>query len=399
MADLSEFERKQRHKETHPSGWEPSLSWNGKDGTITAQLDNEPDEGVWAQLIEDWGLDPARTMVVDGSLQIRAWDSSRNGEVVRMKYYRATIKPRDIVVDRADIDKLCKMVEKKKPSKPVVENGNSSFLVLLSDWQLGKSENGGTEATTKRIIDAIDKAVYRYKQLQRYSSAPSEVYIIGLGDLVEGCDGFYSMQTFQADLTDREQDRLARRLILYAIDAFVDLGAKIVAMGVPGNHGENRKNGKAFTDWLDNRDFAAFETVAEIIAANPARYKNVSIPVNAINADDLTMTFDLSGIPVSFAHGHQFRSGTNSQAKMETWWKGQALGRTQVADAEILCCGHFHHLVISEGTGRTVLQVPAMDGGSKWYTSTSGSSSPAGMVTMCVGAGIGIRGWSDLLIL
>ena len=133
MADLSEFERKQRHKETHPSGWEPSLSWNGKDGTITAQLDNEPDEGVWAQLIEDWGLDPARTMVVDGSLQIRAWDSSRNGEIVRMKYYRATIKPRDIVVDRADIDKLCRMVEKKKPSKLVVENGNSSFLVLLSD--------------------------------------------------------------------------------------------------------------------------------------------------------------------------------------------------------------------------------------------------------------------------
>jgi len=399
MADLSDFERKPRHKETHPTGWEPSLSWNGKDGTITAQLDTEPDESVWAELIADWGLDPSRTMVVDGSLQIRAWDSSRNGELVRMKYYRATIKPRETTVDRADVEQLCKLIEKKKPSQEITKIGNSAFLVLLSDWQLGKSENGGSEATTKRIVDAIDKAVHRYLELQKCKRGVSDVYLIGLGDLVESCDGFYAMQTFQTDLTDREQDKIARRLVMYAIDSFVDVGAKIIAMGVPGNHGENRKNGKAYTDWLDNRDFATFETVAEIISVNPERYKNVSIPTGAINSDDLTMTLDLKGIPVSFAHGHQFRSGTNSQAKMETWWKGQALGRTEVADAEILCCGHFHHFVLSEGTGRTVLQVPAMDGGSKWFTSTSGSSAPAGMVTMCVGAGVGIRGWSDLLIL
>jgi hypothetical protein len=56
----------------------------------------------------------------------------------------------------------------------------------------------------------------------------------------------------------------------------------------------------------------------------------------------------------------------------------QALGRTQVSDAELLCAGHFHHFVMSEGTGRTILQVPAMDGGSKWFTATSGQSSQAG---------------------
>jgi len=42
--------------------------------------------------------------------------------------------------------------------------------------------------------------------------------------------------------------------------------------------------------------------------------------------------------------------------------------------------------------------VPAMDGGSKWFTASSGSSSQAGMVTLTVGRTAGLRGWSDLLV-
>lgn len=396
--DLSEFRREPRHKAHHPKGWEPQLQWNGQEGTITATLPEEPDEAVWSELISDWGLDPYNTEVIEGSLQIRAWDALVNGEQVRMKYYRATIRSRVTFSDRADIEKLCLLAERKKPVAVTTTNAERAFCVMLSDWQLGKSENGGTEATLNRIMEAIAKSVARFKELKKCGRKFTAVYLIGLGDLVEGCDNFYAMQTFQADLTDREQDRLARRLVLHAIDAFVELGVPVVAMGVPGNHGENRKNGKAFTDWLDNRDYAAFETVSEILAANSERYANVSVPLNAINSDDLTMTLDICGVPVAFAHGHQFRSGSNSQAKMEGWWKGQAMGRTGVADAEILVCGHLHHFVISENTGRTVIQVPAMDGGSKWYTASSGASAPAGMVTFCVGAEVGTRGWSDLLI-
>jgi hypothetical protein len=398
VSNLSEFEKKA--KKRHPSGFEPGLQWDGSKGTITTgPLENEPDESVWALLIEDWGLDPDRTQVVDGSLQIRAWDAGDGeGGIRRMKYYRASIEPRSRSVDRADIDALCRLVEKKKPIAPKNGHDESAFLVLLSDFQLGKSEGGGSSETTNRILRAADSAVQRLKDLQKTGRMPKWIYLVGLGDLVEGCAQFYAMQTFQADLSDREQDRLARRLILHFIDSFLEFGLPIVAMGVPGNHGENRKGGKAFTNWLDNRDYAAFETVSEIIASNPDRYGNVSIPLNALNDDDLTMTLDLAGVPVAFAHGHQFRSGANSQAKMEGWWKSQAMGRTGVADASILCAGHLHHFVLSEGTGRTVIQVPAMDGGSKWFTATAGSSSPAGMVTLLVGSGVGIRGWGDLLI-
>ena len=95
---------------------------------------------------------------------------------------------------------------------------------------------------------------------------------------------------------------------------------------------------------------------------------------------------------------HQFRGSGGTQAKVESWWKGQALGRTPIADAELLIAGHGHHLVISEATGRTFIQVPAMDGGSRWWTSTTGQHSPAGMLTMNVGLAVGTRGWSDLVV-
>jgi len=398
VTDLSEFERR-TSKPVHPNGWEPSLQWNGKTGTITAQLDAEPDEAVWSELIADWGLDPTRTMVVDGSLQIRAWDTTRDGETIRMKYYKCVIQPRTGQVDRADVVSLSQQIMSRKPVRVNESSGTSALLVLASDWQLGKGEGGGTPATVARITAAVDKAVARYRELRKMGRSIGSVYLIGLGDLVESCDGFYAMQTFQADLSDREQDAIARRLLLYAIDSFVDAGARVVAMGVPGNHGENRRNGKAYTDWKDNRDYAAFETVSEICAANPKRYRNLAIPLDALNEDDLTMTLDIYGVPVAFAHGHQFRSGTNSQAKMETWWKSQALGRTGVSDAQLLIAGHLHHLVVSESTGRTVIQVPAMDGGSKWYTSTAGASAPTGMLSLLVGAEVGPRGWDDLRIL
>ena len=398
MTDLSEFQR--RHKNDHPTGWEPSLQWDGSKGSITTgPLASEPDASIWEILIADWGLDPSRTQVVDGSLQIRAWDTTRDGETIRMKYYRATIEPRTGGRDHADIKALCELVEKRKAKPVTAELGDLSFVVLLSDWQLGKGNevNGGSKETTERILHAIDSAVKRLKDLKKVGRPCSQVILAGLGDLVEGCEGWYPMQTWASDLTDREQDKLARRLILHAIDSFVDAGYPVVAFGVPGNHGENRRNGKAFTDWLDNRDYAAFETVSEILAANPERYANVAMP-NVMNADDLSGTLDISGVPCSFIHGHQVRNGTNAQAKLEGWWKGQALGRTPVSDAEILFSGHLHHLVVSEVTGRTVIQVPAMDGGSKWFTASSGSSSQAGMVTLTVGRTAGLRGWSDLLV-
>jgi len=402
VADLSEFAKTPRHKMSHPTGWEPGVTWNpSKGGTITAQLDGEPDQSIWEMLIADWGLNPERTEVVDGSLQIRAWDApDPEGGLRRLFYYRATIKPRDAMTDRADIEALCDRVMKFK-AKPVIKSDNAGvYFHAMSDYQLGKGEGGGTPATVERILRALERSLSRAKDLRKRGLIGSRVVLAGLGDIVEGCgNDWYSTGSWTQDATQREQDKIARRLILAHVDAFVDAGFEVVLVTVPGNHGENRANGKILTDFTDNRDVAVFETVGEILNANPARYGNVRLALDTLNSDDLTATLDIGGLPVTLAHGHQFRNGANAAAKMEGWLKGQVLGRQAAGDCEILIAAHGHHFAMSESTGRTVIQAPTMDGGSQWWTSTTGQESPAGVLTLIIGLSVGPRGWGELQIL
>ena len=400
MVDLSEFQPRVKH--VHPQGWEPSVSWTGTGGTInTGPLEHEPDDAIWLTLIEDWGLDPASTRIIPGSVQIRAWDTQTPEGIQRLKYYRARIEPIFATEGRADVDELCASIIKRRPAKVEVKTGDLSFLILLSDIQLGKGEGDGTPGTIARVMASLDNAAQRVKDLKKLGRNIESIYIIGLGDIVEGCSGdWYAMQTYQADLNRREQEKVARRLILAYIDRFVDLGYRVVCSCVPGNHGENRKNGKAFTSFDDNADISVFESVAEILSANPDRYANVFMPMDCIEKSTLTATFDLNGVPCGFAHGHQFRGGGGGSInKIESWLKGQALGRLPVADAQLIYSGHFHHFVSSEATSRTVFQTPAQDGGSQWFTESTGQHSPAGLLTMTVGKAAGKRGWNDLAIL
>jgi hypothetical protein len=296
-----------------------------------------------------------------------------------------------------DIAELCAIVAKRKPSKiNSIHAEDISFLWPWSDLQAGKGEGGGSQGMVNRMGYALERTLERLRELKKLGRDPSTIYIVGMGDLVEQCSGHYAMQAFQVDLDRRQQMKLVRRLLLESINALVDLGYSVVLAAVPGNHGENRNSdGKAYTSWTDNDDVAIFEQVAEILEANPTRYANVS---GSFDDQDLVVTLQISGIEVAFAHGHQFRNGANPTAKAEGWWKGQALGTQRVSNAKILVSGHYHHGAWSEASGRQWLQCPAQDGGSAWFTYTTGNHSPAGMLTLCVGSFYD-RGWGDLEVI
>lgn len=386
-----------RPRRSHPKGWEPGVAWDGRSGQITtAPAEVEPTAGVWSELIADWGLDPATTEVVEGSVQVRAWDT-HDGR--RLRYYRASLMARDDGSDRVDVDELCRKIERRKPVKGAQITGSpeTALCCLLSDWQLGKAGEvgGGTPEAIERILGALDAIPARVKELKRAGRPPHTIYLVGLGDLIEQCSGHYAGQTFNVDLDHREQMRLARRLILHAVDVCLPLAPQIVLAAVPGNHGENRQNGKAYTRATDNDDLAVVEQVAEVLAANPERYGHVSV----VLAEGNTLVLDLAGVPVGFAHGHKAGQSGHPAQKLENWWKGQVMGRQAVADAAILITGHFHHFICSETTGRTFMQVPAMDGGSLWWTDMTGQNSPPGLLTLGIGQAYGARGWGDLAII
>jgi hypothetical protein len=383
-------------KSSVPKGWEPGITWSPtKGGTMVVPCEGDADPAFWALVMADWGLDPALTEIVPDSVEIRVWDQAIGGGVVnRARYYRCRIRPRRAAMSAVDVDELAGMVKRKRPRKPLTASGGVGFVVNLSDWQLGKGDGGGTAATVQRISDAIDATVQRLKDLRRIGHNVDTVALVGLGDIVEQCSGHYASQAFTVDCTRREQLRLARLLATYAVDAFAELAPTVVLGAVPGNHGENRNAaGKAYTTVDDNDDLAVFEQVGEALAQNSARFGHVEV----VLADGLVLTLDLCGVVVGWTHMHQ--GPGSGQAKIEAWWRGQVMGRQPISDALILNTAHFHHFLMSESTGRTVIQQPAMDGGSRWWADKTGQSSPTGMVTYLAGAACGQRGWQDLAIL
>lgn len=398
MSDGSKAVKKEP-EQSHPANWRPGVEYNPETGTGSLIGASEKLPTTWDFILQEWGLDPTEVEVVPGSVQIRAWDAGNK----RLTYYRARLQPVTVSKEEergAAVAELVKFIHAKRPVKAKEAVGDSAFVVLLSDWQIGKAHEarGGTDETVARYLSALDGAVRRLRTLIKEGHKIDSIVLAGLGDLVEGCDGFYAMQSFTVDRNDREQNTIVRHLLIKTIDEFLFFGLPIVCLAVPGNHGENRRKGKAFTDLTDNRDLEAFEVVSEVLVQNPERYGRVTFPTDLLNDDDLTATLEIHGVPVAFSHGHQAKSGGGSQAKTEGWWKGQVMGFTGIANARILFTAHFHHFMASTQSGRTVIQNGAMDGGSRWHKASTGQEAHAGMVSCLVGESVGPYGWSDLYL-
>ena len=389
------LEDARRPRRQHPKGWEPGVDTAA--GVVTVAGGVEP-PADWAAIIRELGLD-ATVWTVDeeAPVQVRSWDGP-GGQ--RLYYYRATVKPLRASVS-ADVDALVGRVRKAvRAQQRAPEGVERTLLVCLADWQAGKGADAGDGVTqlVERIVTLEGAVAQRVKELKRAGRPVSQLAVIGLGDLVEACDGHYAMQTFQTELDNREQMRLVRRMLVELVTAWSKLTPEMVVGCVPGNHGQRRRNGKAYTNFGDNADVEVFETLREILTQNAEAFGHIRW---AVPDQEQTITLDLSGTVVGFAHGHQFRSGSGPQGKALGWWKEMAMNRSAIGDADVLVSGHFHHLQVhAEGVeaspkGRTWLQCPALDCGSTWWEHQGGAPTQQGTLTLTLDA----DGWNDLKVL
>lgn len=372
-----------RTKPDYPTGWEPGVVWNGQAGTVTGYV-GEQQPKDWTQLIESWGLDPAEVEVVE-PVEMRWWDAAvGDGNVQRMYYAKAKLRRKRGALD---IEELLAVVQDAPPVAAAArqpQDGEAwSYFVGFADWQVGKR---GTPEAIQRISNAIDRAVLRLQELQALGRPVEAIYLAGLGDLGEACQGHYPMQQWEVVLDDREQRRVVRRLVLHGIDRFLEFGIPIVAPAVGGNHGEKRMDGKAYTSFGDNADVEAYEVVRDAVALNPARYGSVSFP---LPDQSLTLTLDISGTITTLAHGHQAKAGrSHPLLKVADWWQRQAFGLRAPGDAQLLVTGHFHSLGVVQHGPRVHVQCPTEDSGSQWWDESYGLPTPPAMLTMLVGNGI-----------
>jgi hypothetical protein len=393
--ELTPAESVRREKPSHPAGWEPGVTWTGRSGTVTTlPIEGKPD---WSSVLAAFDLDPATVEVIE-PVQFRTWDAAvGNGEVRRMRYWRANVRSKR--TGSANVDDLLALVKRRRPVAGRSQSTSSSANVTershwlsINDLQLGKK---GTPAAVDRIVAGIEASAAHVRAERKAGRGCSTIYLPGVGDLLEGCGQHYAMQPYEVELDSREQRRLARRLVLYAIDEHRELAERLVLPVVGGNHGENnRVDGKSTTTFGDNSDVEVYEGVAEATAMNPAAYGHVSF---LIPGQDLTLTVQpIEGGPIiGLAHGHQATRGATPIQKMWTWWGGQAMGQRPIGDADILLHGHWHQLIVHRDGSRLLMGGPTVDSGSQWFAETSGKESVPGMLSFTL-TRHGVSSWAVL---
>lgn len=392
-AALAATEPSTQPRAAHPKGWEPGYTTAGTTatGVYVAPEDQHPDE---AMIVRGMGLDPDDWAIV-GNVNVRRWQTY---DERWLRYYKCDVVRRR-AGDRPDVNALCKLAASRKVTrpKPRTDDGWVSF-VSLNDWQIGKGEGGGTPATVDFLMERFARLEDLWKR-----DKPAVIYLGNTGDLSEAVTGHYPSQAFTVDLDQREQDRVARRLVFRVADIAARCAPRVILSGVPCNHGENRgPSGKMQTRVTDNKSLTYVENVAEAMAMNPDAYGHVEFEY----ADDSgVLVADLAGVTTGLTHGHQFDRGSGtSMSKVVNWWTGQIKGLRPVSAAVLLMTAHKHHFEVSEEIGRTAMIAPACDGGSGWWTNMTGQESPRGLLTVKVGTGIGNplegqRCWDDLKVL
>lgn len=379
----------------HPKGWEPHVEESGNTAKAVSQPTTEanPDE---RKLIEGWNLNPDEWRIV-GPVNCRRWQANTpvkdakgktvGYEQVWLYYYRANLER----VDPIRESQTAALIEEIRTHVPVPispPEGDEAFVVAIADVQMGKSDVDGSAGTAGRFLRSIDAVEERIAWLRTGGKANGVLYVLGMGDLIENCADFYAQQTFRADLNRREQINVTRRLIVKALERWAPLFSRVVVACVGGNHGENRRKGKSFTDFSDNDDVAIFEQVQEILAANPSTYGHVSF---VIPKDELGITLEIAGEVVGITHGHLYRKG-----KACEWWAKHAHGQQPIGSARILIGAHYHHLFLDGEGSKSFIQCPALEGGSDWYRNQSGQAARRGVLTLRVGTNVGESGWADL---
>ena len=160
-------------------------------------------------------------------------------------------------------------------------------------------------------------------------------------------------------------------------------GLEVVVVPIPGNHDEVERIGGVMSTRYD--DSWAIEGAAAVYDAFRLADRHDNVSFVFPERDELTVTVNVSNTLVGMAHGHQFGG---AWAGWETWWKGQAAGRSAIGHAHILLAGHRHYWHCQDtGRNRTFIQTPSLDGGSTWYRHKTGHDARPGSVSLVVADG------------
>jgi hypothetical protein len=339
---------------------------------VTEPREDAPTE--WADILRELlppGLNVDDYDVEGDSVEVRAWDANvGEGETTRLYYFKARVRRRTFEVDAVNLDDIVEAAKRNRPklAPPVAED--RVYFFQVTDLQAGQADGEGVAGMVEKALQLGDLALADLATLKKSGRPASAIFVPITGDLVEGVSGWYEMQAFSVELNRRDQVKLVRRLLTEFLLKLASSGLPVHVAVVPGNHGEFRQNGKAFTTLGDNDDVAVVEQIAEAFQLAEVETVTFSFP----GAERLSLTVEVLGHVVALTHGHIARGGgTGVEGKILAWFKSASAARMPEGDAHLLFTGHYHHPRFQSLIGNTYwIQGGALCDASAWFSQSSG---------------------------
>ena len=309
---------------------------------------------------------------------------TKRGKTVRLadgSYEKIEYRPGTLEMEEAkrlsfdDLEPVFRepILTKSRYRKNVID---TTPVVCLADFQVGKAASGGGTDDTVRLVR---RALH---DIAQDLSGPATYRRIILADVGDSTEGFWNVaaQAQTNDLSLTDQIRTVQRLYAEAVRLLAPMCESLYYVAVPSNHCAVRvgpgKNSRAnapdddfgimisknLEDILEDRpDFAHVEFF------RPEKWEE-AVTVDAAD-----------GTRIGFTHGHL--AGT--QAKVPGWFRDLAFGRRSgLYDARILVHGHWHNFAVSQvGDARWIISCPSADRGSDWWTNISGDSTRPAILT------------------
>ena len=340
------------------------------------------DLGAFAKIFELAGADPQQYELVQDTFKFSTWQQSKasdNGErdLVQLYSYRGTFRAKDpAILTVEDVLPYLEGKDNGESYKAVTSAKDTTFVIALSDLQLGKAdERGGTPATLARVSKILDDVETMLKSQPAYA----EIVLYDVGDIIEGfTNTTQQQQTNDLSLTD--QLRTAQLVILEAIRRFAPLTPRLTYVTVPSNHAQVRSavGAKSRANSPDD-DYGVMllDNIEQAFTATSA-YPNVRFIRPECWEEAVAVTV-ADGTVMGCVHGHQFAAPTRAGA----WLAEAALaGRAEMDIVDTLVFGHHHNFFMGvAGKGQQLIGCPTLDNGSAWFSNNRGSSTPPAMLT------------------
>ena len=269
LSALGDDAQRKRVAKDIPKGWEPSIEYDAQGGVLTSVPRTAGDEPEHAELLAEFELDPTKWRIT--GLRRSKWQRW-DGEW--LESFRATFVP-NLGRNLVPIDDLLEIVSKWKPQNATVKataqtSEGFAYVVVLADTQIGKIDGGGTDEIIENVLQKIDAAVIRLKELKKNGRQIDAIYLPQLGDCIEGMNSQNGKHIWRTDLDLTSQIRVYRRLLLHMVKTFAPHAPRIIVPCVPGNHDEAVRVGNSMaTTYTDSFALDAASAVADALADHP----------------------------------------------------------------------------------------------------------------------------------